>query len=565
MTDPSAATGLALDDVQLLSPAERRTLYDWHWALAGTGGWLPQAIRRMPLATRIDLAGSEALTEAWQAQERDRVVANPGYFVESYGHVEPPRGPALPFRLWPRQLDVLALFVREEKVVVLKARRLGLTWLALHYAFWLAAYAVATPGARVPIICKNREDATKLLGRAKRINDYLPPYIVAPTGADSATTLEFPLRGAEIMSLPATPGAGRLETSTLVILDEFAFPPYRRAAPIWTGIQPTIEGGGQLIVMSTGNGQTGDGETFATIWNDAQAGRSNVAHVFLPWQARPTRTVEWREEQRKDYLNDDEFYAEYPETAAQALAGSQSVHVYPLDGIAAAEYLGGELAASPAYLDLIDAGIEYGIDWGDFSTFTLYAVGLPGGGIYIIDELVQAHVEPAEASKAILRHPPAGLVEIRFVASRADSNPTGTNKTYATILDQFRQAEYGRYPESHLLVPFGKMKEGGGERRGGINTVKYIVRLLNASAREYLAWNGDVSRLGGCMAVHPRCSVFLAQMRNLERDAETGRVRKPSLDPRNMDKGDHGPDAAVALLAPRAAEFLSEVSSEPEA
>jgi hypothetical protein len=265
-------------------------LYDWHWAQAGREGWLPQAIRRMPLATRLELAGSEALTDAWQRREVERVATNPGYFVESYGLVEPPRGPSIPFLLWPRQLDVLALFIREDKVVVLKARRLGLTWLALHYGFWIAAFNPHTPGARVPIICKNRDDASTLLGRAKRINEHLPPWLEQAVDADSATTLGLVNRSAEVVALAATPGAGRLETATLVILDEFAFPPYRRAGSIWTAIQPTIEGGGQLIVISTGNGETGDGEAFASIWNASQAGRSSVAGIFLPWDARPTRT-----------------------------------------------------------------------------------------------------------------------------------------------------------------------------------------------------------------------------------------------------------------------------------
>jgi hypothetical protein len=155
---------------------------------------------------------------------------------------------------------------------------------------------------------------------------------------------------------------------------------------------------------------------------------------------------EWREAQRADYLSDEEFLAEYPETPAQALAGDRSVHVYPIDGLAAAEYLGGELASSPAYLSLIDEGIEIGTDWGDFQTFTVYAVALPGGGVYIIDELVQAHVEPGEASSALLRHAPAGLVEVRFTASRADRSPDGTNTTYVRVLDRLG-------PTSRAAIP----------------------------------------------------------------------------------------------------------------
>lgn len=555
------ATGLGTNEVRALSAPQRRELYDWHTENAGRDLWLPAAIRRMPLATRIELAASPALTDAWRAREVERVKANVGYFIESYGHVKPPTGDAVPFSLWDAQLDALALLRGHEKVVILKARRLGLTWLVLHDAFHVAAFDPTTPGARIPIICKNLPDANKLLDRVKQINRHLPPYLRQATGKDSARAIELVQRAAEISTLPASPGAARLETATYVVLDEFAFPRNRLAATIWTDVQATIEGedvtGGRLAVISTGNGRTGDGEAFAAIWDNAVAGRSsNVAHLFLPWQARPGRTSTWRESQREDYLTDEEFEAEYPDNPEQALAGGTSIHVYPLDGIAAAEYLGGELAQSAAYLDLIDEGIELGSDWGDFQTFTLYACGLPGGGLYVIDELVQTHAEPGEAAEAILRHAPAGLVEVKFTHSRADSAPAGTNATFSATLDRFRADEPDRYPETHLRVPFGEFKEGG-QKRGGVNTVGYLRRLFKSSAREYLRWDGDVSKLSGCLAVHPRCKTFLAQLRNLERDVDTGRVRKPSLDPRNIDKGDHGPDALVALSAPRAAKFLA--------
>jgi hypothetical protein len=511
----------------------------------------------MPIEARLQLASSPALDQRWCQRERQRVMADPEYFIESYGSVEPPKGGPIPFMLWPEQRRALALIVANEKVVVLKSRRLGLSWLALHYAFWLAAFDPDSFGAQIPVVAKHKDDASKLLGRVKRINDRLPPYLRQRPSGDSKTSLELGDRDAAIAALPATESAGRMETATLILLDEFAFPRNGIASDIWTAIQPTIEGGGQLIAISTGNGRAGDGETFAEIWDRASSGRSTIVPIFLSWRARPGRTEEWREQQRTDYLTDEDFEAEYPESPEQALAGDVNVHVYPHSGIAAAERIGAQLAELPDALALISEGIEWGIDWGDFQTFAVYATALPGGGIYVIDELVQSHVEPSRASAAICSHRPGGLTEISFIASRADAAPAGTNATFAKVLDEHRMAEPERFPDSHLRIPFSRYKEGGGERRG-VNTVGYLRMLFERSAERSADWSGDTSMLSGCIAIHPRCKTLLAQLRNLERDPETAKVRKPSLDPKNPTKGDHGPDALIALSAPRAAAYLGE-------
>ena len=337
-----------------------------------------------------------------------------------------------------------------------------------------------------------------------------------------------------------------------MVLDEFAFPKNGAARGIWSAVQPTIEGGGQLVGISTGNGRAGDGETFAEVWDAASTGGSGVVPVFLPWHARPDRTAEWREAQRADYLGDEEFKAEYPATPDEALAGQSSVTVYSHQGIAAAEAHGKYLVDQLPQLR--EQGYEWGIDWGDFQTFAVYALPLPGGGVYVVDELVLSHVEPSAAAERIIGHAPGGDTDARFVASRADSAPAGTNATFSRVLVEAQAQRPGQLPDAHLRVPFSQFKEGGGERKG-VNTVAYLRRLLDRAAAVEPAAPGEPLDLTGTLAIHPRCVVLLGQLRALERDNKTGKVRKPTMNPRDPTKGDHGPDALVALTAPRAAEW----------
>jgi len=552
----TASSGLTRAEVASLSTEQAVSLSTWQRQHEGAAGFVPQAVRRMPLTTRLELAGNPSLNDAWVRRELQRIASDARYFVSSYGSVEPPRGAPLPFVPWPAQLEVLDTLADHEKVWVLKARRLGLTWLVLHYGFWLAAYNPETPGARVLVFCKNRPDAGKLLDRVKAIHDRLPSWARQHTGRDSVTALELPARDAELVALPATEAAARQETATLVVLDEFAFAKNGTARGIWTAVQPTIEGGGQLVGISTGNGTTGDGATFAQVWDDANSGRNGVRPVFLPWNARPDRTPEWREAQRADYLSDDEFHAEYPDTPDQALAGHTAVTVYPTSAINAAVRLAHVLANQDDTLaELRAEGYEFGTDWGDFQTFTVYALPLPGGGVYVVDELVQSHVEPSRAADAILSHNPADDPTPTFTASRADSAPAGTNATFTSVLANRRAQHPGKYPTKHVRVPFSKFKEGGGERRG-VNTVAFIRRSLEASAAVPDDWT-TTSDLSGCLLIDERCHILLAQLKGLERDSETGKVRKPALNPNDTSKGDHGPDSLVALLAGRAGRWTA--------
>lgn len=562
MSEPttSSPTGLTPEQVAGLNGADAVLLAEWRDRHAGLDGFICEAIRRMPLETQLELARNPALDQAWQEHERGKIAQDPLYFIESFGSVEPPRGAPIPFVPWESQQTVMKEIHDRDKIWILKARRLGLTWLVLHYGFWIAAFDPLNPNARVLVFCKNRGDAGKLLDRVKAIHDRLPPWLRQETGRDSVTALEIPGRQAELIALPATEGAARQETATLVVLDEFAFPKNGSARGIWTAVQPTIEGGGQLIGISTGNGRTGDGETFAQVWDLASAGSNGVKPIFLPWSARPDRTPEWREAQRADYLSDEEFRAEYPEDADEALAGQTSIHVYPHEGIAAASQIGKRLED---HLDsLRSEGYEWGIDWGDFQTFAVYALPLPGGGAYIVDEKVLAHVEPSRAAEAIISHSPGEDRKARFVASRADSAPAGTNATFSRVLDEARNDRPEDLPDSHVRVPFSRYKEGGGERKG-VNTIAYIRRLLESASVVPQDWE-EISDLSGILAIHPRCETLLAQMRGLERDSTTGKVRKPGMNPRDPTKGDHGPDALVALLAPRATDWTKGAQARRE-
>lgn len=584
------ATEIPALDLQTFAPSERRLIAAWTLSKAGgklDGGddeiFVPNAVRRLGFAARLRLAMDPRADAAWEELERRRVIRSPVYFTEAYGHVQPPTGAPLPFDLWPlveraaelavgarTQAEVLDVLWREKRVLMLKARQLGMTWLVLHYAYWVMAFRADTPKARVLALSKHGGEAAKLLERVRRIRELLPPFLRHEEAKDtrgSKSELQLEGRG-KIQSLAGDPAAARSETATLAIVDEAGFIRNAQAGDTLTALQPTIGETGQEIILSTGNGKSGDGQAFAEEVEKAIRGESDRYFLFLPADTDPARASdEWRATARKRYRSDEDFAQEQPRTVDDALGGEGAVKIYPAAHLRACAEIGRALAAvdEGRFLEQVARaeGIEWGIDWGDFQTFASYAVGLPRGGLLVVGEKLQGYVEPLHASNEILDLDPMGLVErtgARRTKSNADLAPPGTNRTFARALAARKLQEPGRWPETHVKVPFGVYKEGGGAGKKGVDTVGYLRHLAQRSYEFTQApgWEERVAEVGEVLAIVPgECETLLRQMQDIEKDPKTGKVRKIEPDPKRPELGDHGPDSLVALAHKRASKWMA--------
>lgn len=553
---PALATSLAD-----LADEDAQALARWHMENAGDDDgrpWLPAAIRALPFTARLKLALDPEADTFWRELERRRVQESAAYFTAAYGHVQPPTGPPAPFALWPEQQRVMADLAAHRRVIVLKARQLGLTWLALHAAVHALAFSAATPNARILALSKHGGDATKLLARVRRIIQLLPPWLRPDELAETRmalTRLRLVGRG-EMRSLAGSPEAARMETATLVILDEFAFVRHGTAAATWRAVLPTLGDQGRAIIVSTGNGPPeapGDGQAFARLWTAARSGNSDLHPVFLPSSTHPARDAAWRADKRREFLTDEDFLAEYPETEDEALAGRLGLTVYSHAGINAAEALGRQLDALRAEGRLAPPageGLRLGLDWGEH-TGAVVAWPLDGGGVYVpaevvgggvlgmtVEDTTRALVAAARACQDDDGAPPihaacydaAGVESMRTFRVAVERDP---DLAGAFAL---RQAA-GRALVPTTGVAFGKWKR---------TTVDYLRALFARTER------GDRH---GVIAISPTCATLLRQLRGLEVvDDGTGRVRKGD---------DHHPDALLAAVAPTAAAARGLPEPEP--
>ena len=230
---------------------------------------------------------------------------------------------------WYWQRGLLDHWIEADQWVGLKARQIGITWLAAGFGLWKA---LSAPGARVLIISINEEEASKVVNRIWDMFVSLPEHlkfgvkVLKPTrGARPHTTIELEHPGgfvSALVGLPSTKKAGHGETAALVILDEFSRQEY--AADTWKAVVPTMADGGKILVISTANGvsneQTGEGNYFHHLWVNAE--NYGIAKDFLPWSLHPDRDDDWYSRLTLKAKDRAEQYPDDPEEAF-ILSGGQ--------------------------------------------------------------------------------------------------------------------------------------------------------------------------------------------------------------------------------------------------
>ena len=239
------------------------------------------------------------------------------YFTHTYGQLYNATQQAwLPFRLWPAQRRTLQRMRDERLLVVLKARQLGISWLSLAYALWLLLFEAP---ATVLLFSLREAEAVELLNRLKEMYRRLPRWMQSRKVMRENDTTFLLSNGSRALAF-STKG-GRSYTGTLALVDEADFVP--DLSSFLNGVKPTIDAGGKLFLVSTSDKKRPI-STFKNLFRAALKGVGDYRPIFLPWHSRPGRDKVWHARTKAEMFaqrgTHDDFYAEYPETAEEALA-----------------------------------------------------------------------------------------------------------------------------------------------------------------------------------------------------------------------------------------------------
>ena len=227
----------------------------------------------------------------------------------------------VPLELFDYQQEVLGAFRENRYLVVLKARQLGLTTMAMAYALWMLLFR---PGSNIVLVSKNQTTADKALELLDFMYQFLPESIRArgPKVENNAAkhhSYRFPDgMVSQITSYAATKTVAAGQTASLVIWDEAALAEYQE--DVLRTLLPTTDAGGSLIVFSTARGGH---NTFARLFRDAERGENAFKPLFYPWNVSKLVSPEDYEAKKRSLRSEPWlFYAEYPSSAEEAFRQS---------------------------------------------------------------------------------------------------------------------------------------------------------------------------------------------------------------------------------------------------
>ena len=231
---------------------------------------------------------------------------------------QPGNDSVVPFELWPAQVEVLHAMRDHDMLLILKARQLGISWLACAF---IEQLCTLRDNQQVLVLSRAQREADQMIDRIAFLHnqhadrDKLPKLV-----KENTRELAWD-NGSGVLSLPATKNAGRSFTASLVVLDEWAF--MAASGELLGAIKPVIDAGGKLFIISSADG---NGTLYHQFWEAAASGESGYKPIFLPWSARPERDADWYARKLAEANGDTStVLREYPTNADEAFTNAVGV------------------------------------------------------------------------------------------------------------------------------------------------------------------------------------------------------------------------------------------------
>jgi hypothetical protein len=240
---------------------------------------------------------------------------------------------------WYWQRAILDWWLNTQRSIALKARQLGITWLACAYVLWVALYK---PGSLCLVYRQKEEEAHENIGRCWSLLLSLPKHlwngaeVLTPAKgafAKGEIALRFPDGSrSRIVAMTSASASGHGKTAAVVLLDEFSR--IERASEIMKAVQPAAGAKGKIIVISTANGRsnpdTGEGNQFHWLWEHAD--ESGFSKRFLAWSLHPDRDQRWYDHDPEVRgLKSHERAEQYPANEHEAFTLTNRVFFDPED------------------------------------------------------------------------------------------------------------------------------------------------------------------------------------------------------------------------------------------
>lgn len=268
--------------------------------------------------------------------ERRKMREDDFYFVENYVWIENKEDTETTnkvlFELWEEQKQAWRDITNHNKVIVPKARQIGITWLAIARAL---KWSMDIGGFKTIILSQTDEYAKDAILRADFILSNMPAWLFQRKTSDNLLIRDIwlfeytakkitiwhpfddngPRAISTIEARPSTKSAARSLTCDFLIFDEWAYHDFSEA--VFAAAYPTINrvGAGHFLGISTNS----RGSFFEQVVLDRVSRGFHL--IFISVWADPKRDGEWYAQTKATMP--DSWMQEYPETLEQALSAGE--------------------------------------------------------------------------------------------------------------------------------------------------------------------------------------------------------------------------------------------------
>lgn len=136
----------------------------------------------------------------------------------------------------------------ERLLIVRKARRMLISWAIEIFNLWDAMFHI---GRSIYVVADKEEKSDELVQRCKFVYNHIPDDVlpIKPRMESKYCRVSFPEIDSFVQGVAQGPDQLRQVTASRIFADEFAF--WEQAEATYGAMRPTIEGGGQIVIVST--------------------------------------------------------------------------------------------------------------------------------------------------------------------------------------------------------------------------------------------------------------------------------------------------------------------------
>ena len=226
--------------------------------------------------------------------EIGKCMNDPVYAIESYLETEDrTQGGFVPFKLFPRQIELIESYKGYHHNIVMKPRQAGISTTTAAYLAVLTAMASNKSTQKILIAANKQETAKEFLKKIKDFTMQLPSWmdVYRPANSDSwfdpsknASSHYKLWNGSEVKAVASSKDALRGYTPSVIVVDEAAFIEGNRGEEFYTAAQPSLSTGGRSILISTPNGMD---PLYHKAYINAEKGNNNFHIISMRWYEDP--------------------------------------------------------------------------------------------------------------------------------------------------------------------------------------------------------------------------------------------------------------------------------------